>query len=99
METRRNSYDGLTAEDLERLRARRLEATQRTICPECLGKCLTFDGGWQPCQSCAGKGWLLERVWLERTPEDNIDGDEAFVMRRAYVIDELSDGIDRSDER
>ena len=92
MERRRtepNSYDGLMPGDIDHLHAQGMEATQRAVCPSCRGKALVYIRAWHPCEVCAGKGWVLERVWLERTPEEDIDGSEAFVERRAYLMDEL----------
>jgi hypothetical protein len=83
-------YDGLLPGDIGKHHDLGVDATQRTVCPDCEGKCLVWNvPRWESCGTCAGEGWLLERVWLERTPEDDTPGTEAFVERRAYVVDEL----------
>jgi hypothetical protein len=85
-----NFYDGLSAGDIDYLRAQGLEATQRAVCPSCKGKVLVWTGTWHPCEVCAGHGWVLVRSWLERAPEDDhyVDGGEAYVERREYLFDE-----------
>ena len=83
-----NSYDGLLPADIDHLQAHGLDATQRALCPSCRGKVLVWIGAWRPCERCAGKGWVLERVWLQRTPADDGAEGEAFVQRRAYLFED-----------
>lgn len=92
MKELRYHYDGLLPADVAKFAEVGLDATQRTTCPDCAGKCLVWNvPRWEPCQTCAGKGWVLERIWLERAPELDAAGQEAFREYRAYVIDELND--------
>ena len=76
-------YDGLMPGDIAKHAESGLDATQRAVCPACEGKCLVWNvPRWEDCATCGGKGWLLERVWYKRIPEETIPGSETFVERR-----------------
>ena len=94
-ELRGPHYDGLLPNDIAKHAEVGLDATQRTTCPGCEGKCLIWNvPRWEPCQTCAGRGWVLERIWLERCPQgDPPDGGEAYTEHRVYVMDELIEDL------